>query len=79
MLETMEKIKNARLNNTGKKKDFLKRYLEEKRCAMTRELVEALRVDKTTLRRLLFQLESERVVERRKVGRVVLWCAARKP
>jgi len=79
MLETMEKIKNARLNNTGKKKDFLKRYLEEKRCAMTRELVAASGMDRNTLLSLLRALEREGAVEKRKVGRVVLWCAARKP
>jgi len=79
MLETMEKIKNAQLNNTGKKKDFLKRYLEEKRCAMTRELVAASGMDRNTLLSLLRALEREGAVKKRKVGRVVLWCAARKP
>ena len=61
-------------NDAVKKKDFLRRYLEEKRCAMTRELAGALGIDRTTLRRLLLQLESEGAVKSRKVGRVVLWC-----
>jgi predicted transcriptional regulator len=61
-------------NDVVKKKDFLRRYLEEKRCAMTRELEEASGIDRTTLRRLLLQLEGEGAVKRRKVGRVVLWC-----
>jgi DNA-binding IclR family transcriptional regulator len=61
--------------NDVKKKDFLRRYLEEKRCAMTKELVEVSGIDRTTLRRLLLQLEGEGAVKRRRVGRVVLWCA----
>jgi DNA-binding IclR family transcriptional regulator len=61
-------------NDVVKKKDFLRRYLEEKRCAMTRELAEVSGIDRTTLRRLLLQLESEGAVKSRKVGRVVLWC-----
>jgi len=61
-------------NNAGKKKDFLRKYLEEKRCATTRELAQVSDIDKTTLRRLLLQLEGEGVVKSRRVGRVVLWC-----
>jgi DNA-binding IclR family transcriptional regulator len=70
----MVRTKTVGSNSAAKKKDFLRRYLEEKRCAMTRELLEALGTDKTTLRRLLLQLESEGAVKSRKVGRVVLWC-----
>ena len=66
--------KITKSNDVVRKKDFLKRYLEEKRCAMTRELAEASGIDRTTLRELLAQLEREGVVKRRKVGRVVLWC-----
>jgi predicted transcriptional regulator len=65
--------------NDVKKKDFLKRYLEEVRCAMTRELAEVLGIDRSTLQRLLSSLEGEGAVERRKIGRVVLWCATRRP
>lgn len=61
-------------NNVTKKKDFLRKYLEEKRCAMTRELVEALGIDRSTLLGLLRMLEREGAVQRRKVGRMVLWC-----
>jgi predicted transcriptional regulator len=61
------------------KKSSVKRYLEEKRCATVRELALALEIDKTTLRGLLLQLEREGVVESRKIGRVVLWCIAKKP
>ncbi len=76
MLETMVGTKNVGLNSVAKKKDFLKKYLEEKRCAMTRELAEASGIDRTTLRSLLRALEREGFVKSRKVGRVVLWCAA---
>ncbi len=72
----MEGTKNVGLNNAAKKKDFLKKYLEEKRCAMTRELVEASGMNRNTLYELLLQLERVGAVRRRKVGRVVLWCAA---
>jgi len=71
----MVKTKIARSNSAVKKKEFLRRYLEKKRCAMTRELAEVSGIDRTTLRRLLLQLESEGAVRSRKVGRVVLWCA----
>ena len=63
-------------SNSVKKKDFLRKYLEEKRCAITRELAETLGIDRNTLRRLLLQLEHEGVVKSRRVGRVVLWCIA---
>jgi DNA-binding transcriptional regulator YhcF (GntR family) len=62
-----------------KKGDLVKKYLEEKRCATTRELALALEVDKTTLRRLLLQLERDGVVKSRRVGRMVLWCIAKGP
>jgi DNA-binding transcriptional regulator YhcF (GntR family) len=52
----------------------LRKYLEEKRCATTRELAQISGIDKTTLRRLLLQLEGEGAVKSRRVGRVVLWC-----
>jgi DNA-binding IclR family transcriptional regulator len=70
----MVKTKTARSNSAVKKKNFLRKYLEEKRCAMTRELAEVSGIDRTTLRRLLLQLEVEGAVKSRKVGRVVLWC-----
>lgn len=52
----------------------MRKYLEEKRCATTRELAQVSGIDKTTLRRLLLQLEGEGFVKNRRVGRVVLWC-----
>jgi len=61
-------------NSVEKKKDFLRKYLEEKRCAMTRELVEVSGIDRNTLLDLLRVLEREGAVQRRWVGRVVLWC-----
>ena len=70
----MAETKVAKSSDVVGKKDFLRRYLEEKRCAMTRELAEASGIDRTTLRKLLAQLEREGAVKRRKVGRVVLWC-----
>ena len=72
----MVETKTACSNNVEKKKDFFRKYLEEKRCATTRELAQASGIDKTTLRRLLLQLEGEGVVKSRRVGRVVLWCVA---
>ncbi len=72
----MEGTKNVGLNNAAKKKDFLKKYLEEKRCAMTRELVEVSGMNRNTLYELLLQLEREGVVKSRRVGRVVLWCVS---
>jgi len=61
-------------NSVEKKKDFLRKYLEEKRCAMTRELAEVSGIDRSTLLGLLRVLEREGAVQRRKVGRMVLWC-----
>ena len=61
-------------NSVEKKKDFLRKYLEEKRCAMTRELAEVSGIDRSTLLGLLRMLEREGAVQRRKVGRMVLWC-----
>jgi len=72
----MPGAKTVGSNCAEKKKDFLKKYLEEKRCAMTRELAEALGIDRSTLLGLLRMLELEGAVQRRKVGRLVLWCAA---
>jgi DNA-binding IclR family transcriptional regulator len=66
--------KTAGSNSVEKKKDFLRKYLEEKRCAMTRELVDALGIDRSTLLDLLRMLEREGAVQRHRVGRVVLWC-----
>jgi predicted transcriptional regulator len=71
----MAETKIAKSNDARKKKDFLKKYLEEKRCATTRELAQASGIDKTTLRRLLLQLEGEGAAKSRRIGRVVLWCA----
>jgi predicted ArsR family transcriptional regulator len=70
----MVKAKSSGGNDAAKKKDFLKKYLEENRCAMAGELAEALGVSRTTLLRLLDALEREGAVHRRKVGRMVLWC-----
>jgi DNA-binding IclR family transcriptional regulator len=74
----MPEAKSTGSNNVVKK-NFLKKYLEEKRCAMTREFVEALGMDRSTLLNLLHVLEREGAVERRKVGRMVLWCLVKRP
>ncbi len=71
----MARTKTSCLNK-AEKRDLVKKYLEERRCVMTRELAEALLIDRTTLRKLLDELEREGAVKSRKVGRVVLWCIA---
>jgi DNA-binding transcriptional ArsR family regulator len=73
----MAEAKIVESSNAEKRRDFLKKYLEEKRCAMTRELADALGgINRNVLRRLLLRLERRGVVKSRRVGRVVLWCVA---